>query len=57
MRHGTSEKRKTGNRARCRLRLEFTGEIVVEVERRKFENYSNVKDWVVEFPQAGLRIL
>jgi molybdate transport system ATP-binding protein len=40
-----------------RLRLEFAGEIVVEVERRQFENCSNVKDWVIEFPQSGLRIL
>ena len=39
------------------LRLEFTGDIAVEAERREFENYSTVKDWVVEFPQSGLRIL
>jgi len=40
-----------------RLRLEFSGEIAVELERRQFESYSNVKDWVIEFPQTGLRIL
>ncbi len=40
-----------------RLRLEFSGDVVVEVERNSFENSSNTKDWVVEFPHTGLRIL
>jgi len=40
-----------------RLRLEFAGDVVVDVEPHSFENYSSVKDWVVEFPNAGLRIL
>ena len=40
-----------------RLRLEFTGDIVVETERRSLENHASVKNWVIEFPHAGLRIL
>ncbi len=40
-----------------RVRLEFAGDIVVELERHRFENFPNVKDWVIEFPNAGLKIL
>ena len=38
-------------------RLEFTGEIAVEVERAEFEKLKNVKEWLIEFPQSNLRIL
>ena len=40
-----------------RVRLEFTGDIAVEVPRRDFEKHRGVKDWVIEFPQGSLRIL
>lgn len=40
-----------------RTRLEFAGDIAVELERSKCETYGNVKDWVIEFPQLGLRVL
>jgi molybdate transport system ATP-binding protein len=38
-------------------RLSFSGDIVVEIEHGEFENYPRVKEWVIEFPQTGLRIL
>ena len=31
--------------------------IAVELERSKFDKYGNVKEWVIEFPQVGLRVL
>lgn len=40
-----------------RVRLEFAGEIAVDVDLVEFEKFGSVKDWVVEFPQIGLRIL
>ena len=40
-----------------RMRLQFAGDIAVEVDRREFEKFGGVKEWVVEFPQIGLRIL
>jgi molybdate transport system ATP-binding protein len=39
-----------------RLRLEVSGDIAVEVPASS-ENYSGVKEWVVEFPSRDLRIL
>ncbi len=38
-------------------RLEFAGEIAVEVERAEFEKLKAVKEWLIEFPQSNLRIL
>jgi molybdate transport system ATP-binding protein len=40
-----------------RTRLSFTGDIAVDLERGQFEQHSRVNDWVIEFPQTGLRIL
>jgi molybdate transport system ATP-binding protein len=40
-----------------RLRLEFSGDIAVEVAGATVEKFSGIKDWVVEFPSTGLRIL
>jgi molybdate transport system ATP-binding protein len=40
-----------------RMRLEFEGAIAVEMDRAQFEAYGDVKEWVIEFPQSGLRIL
>ncbi len=40
-----------------RMRLEFAGDIAVEVPRPEFEKHRSVKDWVIEFPQGALRIL
>ncbi|HTC88709.1 MAG TPA: ABC transporter ATP-binding protein [Bryobacteraceae bacterium] len=40
-----------------RVRLEFSGDIAVELPAGAMDKYSGVKDWVVEFPSAGLRIL
>ena len=40
-----------------RTRLEFAGDIAVELERSKVDKYGNVKEWVIEFPQVGLRVL
>lgn len=40
-----------------RVRLEFAEGIAVEMERAVAEKYGSVKEWVIEFPQAGLRIL
>jgi hypothetical protein len=39
------------------VRLEFAGDIAVEMPRPAFEKFQNVKDWVIEFPSSGLRIL
>jgi molybdate transport system ATP-binding protein len=40
-----------------RLRLEFSGDIAVEVPGATIDKYSGVKEWVVEFPSRDLRIL
>jgi molybdate transport system ATP-binding protein len=40
-----------------RLRLEFAGDIAVEVPAEDIERYRGVKEWVVEFPSRELRIL
>jgi len=40
-----------------RLRLEFSGDIAVEVPAAEAEKYRGVKEWVVEFPSRDLRIL
>ena len=40
-----------------RARLEFAGDIVVEIPRSEFEKHKNVKEWTIGFPQSGLRIL
>ena len=40
-----------------RLRLEFAGDIAVEVPRSEFEKYRGVKEWLIEFPRSSLRIL
>jgi molybdate transport system ATP-binding protein len=40
-----------------RLRLEFSGDIAVEVPAGAIEQYSGVKEWMVEFPSRDLRIL
>lgn len=39
------------------LRLEFEGDIAVDMEGSRFENYAHVKEWTIEFPQTGLKIL
>ena len=39
------------------VRLEFSGDISVEVARNEFERQKDNKDWLVEFPPAALRIL
>ncbi|MBZ5610016.1 MAG: ABC transporter ATP-binding protein [Acidobacteriia bacterium] len=40
-----------------RVRLEFSGDIAVEVDRSQLERYANTREWVIEFPQSGFRIL
>jgi molybdate transport system ATP-binding protein len=40
-----------------RLRLEFSGEIAVEVRAEEISQYNGVKEWVIEFPSRDLRIL
>lgn len=40
-----------------RLRLEFSGDIAVDLARSEFEKHGSVKEWVIEFPQNSLRIL
>jgi molybdate transport system ATP-binding protein len=39
------------------VRLEFADDIAVELSRPEFAKYQSVKDWVIEFPASGLRIL
>jgi ABC-type sulfate/molybdate transport systems ATPase subunit len=39
------------------VRLEFTGEIAVDVPREQYEREKDNKDWVVEFPPQALRVL
>jgi molybdate transport system ATP-binding protein len=40
-----------------RVRLEFSGGIAVDADRATLQSYGSVKEWVIEFPNAGLRIL
>jgi molybdate transport system ATP-binding protein len=40
-----------------RIRLEFTGDIAVEMDRSDYDKHGNVKEWLIAFPQIGLRIL
>jgi molybdate transport system ATP-binding protein len=40
-----------------RLRLEFSGDIAVEMPPGAIQNIASVKEWVIEFPSAGLRVL
>ena len=40
-----------------RLRLEFSGDIAVDVPRSEFEKHRGAKEWTIEFPQGSLRIL
>jgi hypothetical protein len=39
------------------VRLEFSGDIKVEVARAEFERQKDNKQWVVGFPQHALRVL
>jgi molybdate transport system ATP-binding protein len=40
-----------------RLRLEFAGNIAVDMPRSEFEKHRGSKEWMIEFPQSTLRIL
>jgi ABC-type sulfate/molybdate transport systems ATPase subunit len=40
-----------------RVRMEFAGDIAVELGRADFDKHQNVKEWLIEFPQSTLRIL
>ena len=39
------------------VRMEFTGDIFVELARNEFERQKDNKDWLVEFPPSALRVL
>jgi molybdate transport system ATP-binding protein len=39
------------------VRLEFSGDISVEIPRQEFELQKDNKDWLVEFPPEALRVL
>ena len=39
------------------VRLEFAGDIAVEIPRAEFDRQRHNKDWVIEFPAALLRVL
>lgn len=39
------------------VRLEFSGDLAAEVPRSQFEGHKHNKDWVIEFPVEGLRVL
>ena len=39
------------------VRLEFSGDISVDMPRQEFERQKDNKDWVVEFPSDALRLL
>jgi molybdate transport system ATP-binding protein len=39
------------------VRLEFSGDISVELPYQEFEQLKDNKDWLVEFPPAALRVL
>jgi len=40
-----------------RVRLEFSSDIAVELDRCALDKFGNVKEWLIEFPQTGLRVL
>jgi molybdate transport system ATP-binding protein len=59
-RPGTNQMPATLERAVEKLecvRLEFAGDIAVEIPRPAFQKFQSVKDWMIEFPSSGLRIL
>jgi hypothetical protein len=39
------------------VRLEFSGEISVDMLRQEFEKQKDNRDWLVEFPPDALRVL
>jgi ABC-type sulfate/molybdate transport systems ATPase subunit len=39
------------------VRLEFAGEVAVEMSRAEFERQKRNREWVVEFPPQALRVL
>ncbi len=39
------------------VRIEFSGDISVELPHQEFERLKDNKDWLVEFPAAALRVL
>ena len=39
------------------VRLEFSGDISVDMPRQEFERQKDNKDWVVEFPRDALKVL
>jgi molybdate transport system ATP-binding protein len=39
------------------VRLEFSGDIAVDMPRQEFERQKDNKDWVIEFPTSALRVL
>jgi hypothetical protein len=39
------------------VRLEFVGDISVEMPQQEFERQRDNKDWLVEFPATALKIL
>ena len=39
------------------VRLEFSGDIAVDMPREEFERQKDNKDWLVEFPPDALRVL
>ncbi len=39
------------------VRLEFAGDLKVELSHNEFEAQKHNKEWVVSFPQSGLRVL
>ncbi|MCZ2077341.1 MAG: ATP-binding cassette domain-containing protein [Bryobacterales bacterium] len=39
------------------VRLEFSGDLAAEVPRSQFERHKHNRDWVIEFPVEGLRVL
>jgi len=39
------------------VRLEFSGDIAVDMPRQEFARQKDNKDWVVEFPPSALRVL
>jgi molybdate transport system ATP-binding protein len=39
------------------VRLEFSGDIAVEVAPDVLKQHASVKEWLIEFPSSGLRIL
>jgi molybdate transport system ATP-binding protein len=39
------------------VRLEFAGDIAVELPRGDYERQRHIKDWVIEFPPQSMRVL